>query len=575
MSVIKRGAIMNAKLIITDLYYKANNAMRDKAVHQITVLHCAKNEKPSFIAIVDTFGKAARLISDDSPNLGITPLLRYRISINGFKSVVHPIGYLPNNDGIKVADIVFNKPTMEYSGDERIIALCELNLNSDIKAGEYRFCVNLYSSNGLNDEELIDTEEITLLVYDCELPKPSNYTLYTDIWQHNSNIARTFGVELWSDEHFLYISKVLDKLIQLGQKSMTLVVSDCPWRGWGCYLMRDFPANMFEYSIINTSRDVNGNFIYDYSAMDRYIELCLNKCINGDITLYGLIGIWKMPYFNTKSPEYPETVKIRYLDNKDGAYRYMTTRDEIVNYISSLFTHLKEKGLWDMVRIGADEPSMPESFIQNLDILKSIDSDIKLKLAIDKPEIIDTLGKHASDIAYSFPCTLKTYQKSGLNHKKLWYVCNIPDRPNSLLDSPSTDTVALGILNHVFGFDGFLRWAFTSWTTSPLSDIRYNINGLPAGDMCLVYPDTQGDILESLRFIQLKHGILMYELLNIVKSMDIEKYHSLIGSVIGAKDKYLNIADDISISSDSRAYAALYTSLLEYLANVSNKEIKR
>lgn len=562
---------MNAQLIITDLYYKPNNATHTIAVN--ATLHCAKNEKPSFLVAVNTYGKSIRLVSDDSPNLGITSLPCYRISISDYDYTLHPIGYLPNNDGVKVADIICNNSAKEYLGDERPVALCKLNLPDDINVGKYKIHVNLYYSNGLNDEILIDTKELVLTVHDCELPEPSDYTLYTDIWQHNSNIARTFGVRLWSDEHFEYISKALDKLAQLGQKSMTLVVSDCPWRGWGCYLMRDYPANMFEYNIISTVKDCNGNFVYDYSAMDKYIELCKSKGINGDITLYGLIGIWKMPYFNTQSPDYPEAVKIRYYDANNGAYRYMTTRAEIINYISNLFTHLKDIGVWEIVRIGADEPSMPESFIENLNILKGIDNNIKLKLAIDKPEIIDALGKHASDIAYSFPCTLKTYQKSGVNHKKLWYVCNIPVRPNSLLDSPSTDTVALGILNHVFGFDGFLRWAFTCWTTSPLTDIRYNVNGIPAGDMCLVYPDTNGEILESLRFIQLKHGILIYELLGIVKSRDVNQFKILIDSVIGEKDKYYNISDEISINTDPQAYITLYTNLLEYLENI-NKEFK-
>lgn len=564
---------MNAKLIITDLYYKPTTAMQDGIINELTTLHCAKNEKPTFLVAIDTYGKSLRLISNDSPNLGITPLTCYRISIKGFDSTVHPIGYLPNNDGVKVADIVLNKPTTEYSGDERATALCELTLPESIEAGKYAVSINLYSSNGLNDETLLDTKEITLSVHDYELPNPSDYTLYTDIWQHNSNIARTFGVKLWSDEHFEFISKVLEKLAQLGQKSITLVVSDCPWRGWGCYLMRDYPANMFEYNIISTVKDYNGDFVYDYTAMDRYIELCKEKGINGDLTLYGLIGIWKMPYFNTQTPDYPEAVKIRFFDVKDGTYRYMTTRTEIIDYISNLFKHLKDIDVWDMVRIGADEPSMPESFIENLNILKSIDNTVKLKLAIDKPEIIDALGSHASDIAFSFPCTLKTYQKSGVNARKLWYVCNIPDRPNSLLDSPSTDTVALGILNHKFGFDGFLRWAFTCWTTSPLKDIRYNVNGLPAGDMCLVYPDTNGEILESLRFNQLKHGIIIYELLNIVKSRDSGKFNDFIDNVIGEKDKYYNISDEISINTDPQAYIGLYTNLLEYLA-VNNKEIK-
>lgn len=564
---------MNAKLIIADMHYKPSNRFHTDNFKEITALHCAKNEKPLFIVAIDTYGKSLRLIKEDAPNLGITPLMRYRISIKGFNSTVSPIGYLPNNDGIKVADIIYNKSAIEYLGDEQALALCKLDLPVDIKAGKYKIGINLYCSNGLNDETQIDSKELELVVHNYELPKPCDYSIYTDIWQHNSNIARTFGVKLWSDEHFEYISKVLDKLVQLGQKSMTLIVSDCPWRGWGCYLMREYPANMFEYNIINVLKDKD-KFIYDYSALDRYIELCISKGINGDITLYGLIGIWKMPYFNTQLPDYPEAVKIRYFDASDGAYRYLTKRTEIVDYISNLFMHLKKTGVWDIVRIGADEPSMPESFIENFNILKSIDNSVKLKLAIDKPEIIDALGKHAVDIAFSFPCTLKTYKKPNVNIRKLWYVCNIPDRPNSLLDNPPTDTVSLGILNHVFNFDGFLRWAFTCWTTSPLKDIRYNINGLPAGDMCLVYPDAKGEILESLRFLQLKRGIMIYELLNIVKSKDREKFQSLINSVIGQKDKYYNIADDISINTNPQSYSELYKNLLEYLTDNKCKEIK-
>lgn len=564
---------MNAKLIIADMHYKPSNRFHTDNIKEITALHCAKNEKPLFIVAIDTYGKSLRLIKEDAPNLGITPLMRYRISIKGFNSTVSPIGYLPNNDGIKVADIIYDKSAIEYLGDEQALALCELDLPVDIKAGKYKVGINLYCSNGLNDETQIDSKELELVVHNYELPKPCDYSIYTDIWQHNSNIARTFGVKLWSDEHFEYISKVLDKLVQLGQKSMTLIVSDCPWRGWGCYLMREYPANMFEYNIINVLKDKD-KFIYDYSALDRYIELCISKGINGDITLYGLIGIWKMPYFNTQLPDYPEAVKIRYFDASDGAYRYLTKRTEIVDYISNLFMHLKKTGVWDIVRIGADEPSMPESFIENLNILKSIDNSVKLKLAIDKPEIIDALGKHAVDIAFSFPCTLKTYKKPNVNIRKMWYVCNIPDRPNSLLDNPPTDTVSLGILNHVFNFDGFLRWAFTCWTTSPLKDIRYNINGLPAGDMCLVYPDAKGEILESLRFLQLKRGIIIYELLNIVKSKDREKFQSLINSVIGQKDKYYNIADDISINTNPQSYSELYKNLLEYLTDNKCKEIK-
>ena len=76
-----------------------------------------------------------------------------------------------------------------------------------------------------------------------------------------------------------------------------------------------------------------------------------------------------------------------------------------------------------------------------------------------------------------------------------------------------TELRSLGALGYLFGFDGFLRWAYTCWTESPLEEIRYNNTSLPAGDVNFVYPAKNGKILYSLRYFALKKALQDYELL--------------------------------------------------------------
>lgn len=561
---------MKDKLILTDLYFKPTSITTLNTIPEISKIVCAKNEKASFVIIINNEGKNARFVGDNSPSLGIFSTQQYRISVDcPFGVKLKPVGYIKDNNEIKTADLIYSATSLDYAGDELPYIICDFTLPNDVKTGIYNVTINLYSSCGLNDEQLLQTKTLSLCVKPVELPTPNEYTLYNDIWQHNSNIARTFGVALWSEEHYSLIGKVLDMLVKLGQKSATIVVSDCPWRGWGCYLMRDNPANMFEYSCVNTTL-TNGKFAYDYTALDKLIALYTNKGIDGDITLYGLIGIWRMPFFNTAQVDYPEQIKIRYTDLADGGIKYMQKKQDIINYISALFEHLKDIGVWDKVRIGADEPSVIESFMQNLKILKEITPNIKLKLAIDKPDIISSLGELTEDIAFSFPCTLDNHTKAIAANRKFYYVCNIPDRPNSQLHNSVTDNVAVFPLNHMFGFDGFLRWAFTCWTTDPLHNIKYNANGLPAGDMYLIYPAQNGEMLESIRYRAYYHGIMLYELLAKVKAKDKETFDRLLAKIIDKNKDFYMITDNIGISQNINDYRELYIELLDMLSVEEN-----
>ncbi|HAC21590.1 MAG TPA: hypothetical protein DCF91_05745, partial [Porphyromonadaceae bacterium] len=60
-------------------------------------------------------------------------------------------------------------------------------------------------------------------------------------------------------------------------------------------------------------------------------------------------------------------------------------------------------------------------------------------------------------------------------------------------------------------YDGYLRWAYNSWTKEPLQDSRFRT--WAAGDCYLVYPNGRS----SIRFERMIEGIQDYEKMRILK----------------------------------------------------------
>lgn len=535
------------RLIVTNEAYKASGGWDCPEPQPLAQLHSARGEKPAFQIVLRT-GERCLINPGDCPALTAdTGLARYRISVSApFACSLFPIGYLPDETGVPRADVLLTAPA-EYDALTPACVYAELNLPPDAAPGDYEVTVRAFLSRGARGEEEAASCRLTLTVADYVMPSPRDYRLYLDLWQQSSNVARTYKTELWSDAHFAELKNVTAALADLGQKSVTVLAGDCPWRGWGCYLLRSTPAVLYEYSMVRTVKE-NGSFRYDYSAMDRYIGLCAAAGIDGDITVYGLMGIWtNMPLFPCDAPEdYPEPVLIRYYDADSGCYGYLKRTEDILSYVKALFGHFKETGVFDRVRIGADEPRDLEAYRKNVELLRSAAPNVRFKMALDSDEAIERFAPDTDDIAASFPCVcrsgkqlIKLKNASGgaadnvsARKRLLWYVCNIPDRPNTVLKSDLLESRALFAMAYLFGFDGFLRWAFTCWTDEPRRDIRYNSSALPAGDVALVYPAEDGSLLFSLRYKALKRGIEDYELLSRLAEADPEAAKSAVSSVL-------------------------------------------
>ncbi len=424
--------------------------------------------------------------------------------------------FLTDDDNVQKADMLLNTDVRESDPHKPTGVWVEANVPADATPGEYEINVSLYASKYFEDEKPIASATMPLRIMDHTLPVPTERRFYLDLWQHTSNIARKHDVALWSDAHFAVLAKYADTLAALGQRSITVCVSEIPWAGQSCFEYQEFGGNLFEFSMVSITRGADGVFRYDFSAMQRYIDLCTAVGISGDIEVFGLVNIWtRIP--NQLCEEHPECIRIRYYDEVDGCMKYMRTLSDITDYTRAIEQYFIKTGQIERVRVAADEPSDVEKYRKSLDLLHEVAPAFRLKTAINHVEFIGEFGDRIDDFvphlraAFKGFDDLQYYREKYPEKRYLWYVCTGSIRPNQYLRAPLTECRMVGPLTSAFRFDGFLRWNYTVWPEDPRREIR--ASRWEAGDTNFVYPAYNGDVLLSLRYKNLQRGLADHEIL--------------------------------------------------------------
>ncbi len=468
------------------------------------------------------------------------PQYRIRVEvISPFETHLYHEGLLPDSDSYERADILLHQDVKEYAAHTFSAVWVEMTIPKNANAGKYKVKVRAFGSFPFCDEELIDEQELELTVYPYVLSDKKDRSFYLDLWMQPSNIARKHDVPLWSDKHFAVLKNYIDSLAALGQKSILLIVSDSPWLGWGCYKGLVDTDNLFEYSMVGITRRCDGSFSYDFSVLQRYIDMCDSAGINGDIDVYGLGVVNSNPLMLEDAPkvDWPYPLRLRYLDESDGCMKYIRKREDIADYVSSLHAFFIENGTIDRVKISADEPAEVERYRECLSLINKYAPSFKFKTAINHSEFIaefqngiDVFAPYIAPVITNYDLLMQ-YKKKFPDKRFLWYVCMGRGRPNTFLRYSLIESRLIGIFNFYLGFDGFLRWAYTCWPKEPRKSIYYP--PFDIGDNNIVYPANDGDVLLSLRYKNLLRGIDDYELLVRIK----EKYgeaeaNKLVSSVI-------------------------------------------
>jgi len=481
-----------------------------------------ETENITMIAARNDFAAAALFVQADEElllNVGraeaFTPqstrkTLRFELDAP-FAGELRLVDALPGDDNLPVGEVVLNAPTLEAPARRTQELFLTLDIPADAKPGSYTGCVKVWQHEGFRPETLLETLPFAVEVHSFVLPRQR--ALHLDLWQHWSVLALHAEVPLWSEAHFASIDRVMQTMQELGTSSLTLMASEAPWSGQKLY-ERDFGeiANLFEYSTVGITKTAK-DWQYDYSVMDRLVEMADAHGIAREIEIFGLINIWQSPAWGYGQPsDYPDGVRLRYLDEATGGYAYMTDGQDVRAYMRALEAHFAEKGWLDRIRLAADEPGDLEAFRRSINALDEAMPRCKKKAALNHVEFVEEYADRIADYVPSIGVMSKKYDalkriRPMIAGRLCWYLCCGPDHPNTFLKSPLIESRLMGIITGFLGYDGFLRWAYCCWPRHPRQSASMDYPFWSAGDFGFVYPNGNGDIIKSLRWFSLKRGM--------------------------------------------------------------------
>jgi len=434
------------------------------------------------------------------------------------------IGLMEDDDRSLQADVLLEERHVKVPKRRLQAVWIELHADEAAAPGAYQGAVRFYTRTLFEDEVLDATLTFELTIRDHVLPAPQDHAFYLDLWQHNCNIARKYDAAYWSEEHFAVLDSYLHSLGQLGQKAVSVVVSEEPWSGQRTFLDAE-PSDLNEYSIVPVVKRKDGSFHYDFSHLDRYVEMAERHGIREEIEVFGLVNIWRQDEagYGALVEGFPDAIRVRYYDEAERRYAFIRSRQELAAYIQALEAHFLAKGWMDRVRVVADEPDDIALFKERMDCLRAIAPSFAYKAAINHAEFIGEQIEGLVDYVPILNCAAAEYEqleqmRPFVKGKLAYYVCCAPELPNTFLCSPSIESRIIPWLAEQLGLDGFLRWNYTVWPDHPLERLSYRPSSWKAGDTNFVYPGRMGRPMLSLRYKWLQRGIRDYEYMQQLKA---------------------------------------------------------
>lgn len=392
---------------------------------------------------------------------------------------------------VLVADVLDLKESMNIPAGRKQPVWMTVNVPSNAKPGKYRGKLTVSSSNAKSRSLPVE-----LIVSDHILPPAHDWAFHLDLWQNPYSVARYENVPLWSEAHFKAMRPVMRMLAEAGQKSVTATIMSRPWNGQ--------TEDAFG-SMVTKIRRIDGTWLYDYTIFDRWVEFMFSLGIDRQINCYSMIP-WALQFdYIDQATSSPATFQAA-----PGSEEY---NEYWGAFIADFARHLKAKGWFEKTMIAMDERPL-ESMQAVLGLIRKVEPAFKISLAgnYHEPVIYDIVDfSETFSGKQEFPESAKAKRKE-LGLTTTFYTCCAEAHPNMFVISNPDEAAWLGWFAQAEGYDGYLRWAYNSWTLDPLTDTRFRT--WPAGDCFVVYPGGRG----SVRFSKLVEGIQDFEKVRILRS---------------------------------------------------------
>ncbi|MCW1922745.1 DUF4091 domain-containing protein [Luteolibacter arcticus] len=394
-------------------------------------------------------------------------------------------------DGKPQGDILDTAESLPLAaGTNRPIWL-SVQVPVDAKPGLYKGAVTVRSNTGTLAFPL------AVEVLPAAIPKPADWKVHLDLWQHPESVARWHDVPAWSPEHFALMKPLMKRLADAGQKTITTTLIH---EAWGGQTYDAFPA------MVGWTKKKDGTWSYDYSAFDKWVTFMSTDVGMKDARIHCYTMI-------------PWSLKFRYYDEAkqatvDGGLKPGTPEydEHWGRFLKDFTAHLRAKGWLERTLIGMDE--RPDALMRGaIATLEKHAPELEIASAINHPSEITRAVQDVSpsiQTSGEFDATsLAARREAG--KKTTYYVCTSPPVPNSFTFSPPAESEWLGLFAYAQGFDGLLRWAFNSWVEDPLKSTDFT--SWPSGDCFLVYPGNRS----SVRFERMRDGMEDFEKLRLLR----------------------------------------------------------
>lgn len=392
---------------------------------------------------------------------------------------------------VLVADVLDINDSMTVPAGRKQPVWMTVSVPSDARPGKYSGKLTVTSSNAK-----ARSLNVELTVADHVLPPARDWAFHLDLWQNPYSVARYENVPLWSEAHFEAMRPVMRMLAEAGQKSVTATIMSRPWNGQ--------TEDAFG-SMVTKIRRIDGTWLYDYTIFDRWVEFMFSLGIDRQINCYSMIP-WALQFdYIDQATSSPATFQAA-----PGSEEY---NEYWGAFIADFARHLKAKGWFEKTMIAMDERPL-ESMQAVLGLIRKVEPAFKISLAgnYHEPVIYDIVDfSETFSGKQEFPESAKAKRKE-LGLTTTFYTCCAEAHPNMFVISNPDEAAWLGWFAQAEGYDGYLRWAYNSWTLDPLTDARFRT--WPAGDCFVVYPGGRG----SVRFSKLVEGIQDFEKVRILRA---------------------------------------------------------
>ncbi len=453
------------------------------------------------------------------------------------------LGYVADDDGRTLtADPILREEHLYSEGNNPTMIWVEGEVSREYIGEKAEVTINLYTQERYDKESIEESITVEIKVVDMVLPELKNSDFHLDLWQHLSSWARHYRVPFWGVEHFKIIDSYIKELASMGEKVITVVASDFTWEGQGCFQVEKNASNLFEHNIVSVKRNLSGRIECDFTALERYLDICFKHGMEEEIDIFGLLASWQRTDFGNPLRDYDDYIRIAYFSEKDGSHGYIDNREDLGEYIKQVFAFFREMKLLDRVRVISDMPKDPQAFSKWSEFLRdSAGEELKIKTALHEESFIERIGD-TSDLCLSLPLLLKSKDKlkeirEAVEGRLTWYVCWFPDQLNHFISSPLIESRLTGWYSHYMEMDGFLRWDYALWTGNPTEDISYKYPRWKAGDMFFVYPGRDMKPVRSIRWENLRFGLQDNILLKMAEeAAGSQRVHEMLEEVLGRRE---------------------------------------